>query len=160
MKPQIILSLFLFSFLPFSLSLAQSYPTTCPIEAQGVLKAVGGCSSIDCKIYSNICTKCCVTVNVPVKTVTPTPLPTSTPTPKSVVVPAPKTTSQNDAVNPFDNEQSRANLRNWEAKASLDATVTPTETTTSAPKKEPNVGFIGFVMNIFSGFFKFFGLGK
>lgn len=58
--------------------MAESYPTTCPTEAQGILKAVGGCSAIDCKTYSNICAKCCVVVTAPVKVTTPAPAPAKT----------------------------------------------------------------------------------
>ena len=105
-----------------------------------------------------------------------TPLPTKTPTPslapvptqKPVVVPTSDTSQPNDAVNPFDNEESRASLRNWEAKAGIDATNTSTETVTPIPtetvtpisQKKSFAGFVEFVINIFSGFFGVFGLGK
>lgn len=59
MKKIIIFSLFLVFIFSSHSSLA-AYPTTCPTEAQGILSAVGGCSAIDCGIYSNICAKCCV----------------------------------------------------------------------------------------------------
>lgn len=78
MKKIIIFSLFVAFVFSYQLSLAESYPTTCPTEAQGILKAVGGCSTIDCKTYSNICAKCCVVVAAPVKTVLPTPAKTAT----------------------------------------------------------------------------------
>jgi len=42
-----------------TLAFAQSYPDTCPQEAQGVLNAVGGCEEVDCNQFSAICEKCC-----------------------------------------------------------------------------------------------------
>ena len=61
MKRILSLSLFSVFFLPL-VSLAQSYPTSCPETAQSILNAVGGCSIIDAETYSNIYAKCCVTV--------------------------------------------------------------------------------------------------
>ncbi|MHB9019850.1 MAG: hypothetical protein ACYC3G_03200 [Minisyncoccota bacterium] len=58
MKKIIIFNLFLASALFCRSSLA-AYPETCSVLSQGVLDAVGGCSSIDCYSLSNICEKCC-----------------------------------------------------------------------------------------------------
>ncbi len=35
------------------------YPATCDETSKSVLAAVGGCSIVDCKLYSNICEACC-----------------------------------------------------------------------------------------------------
>ena len=41
-----------------TVSLGASYPATCPVEAQGVLTALGGCGVVDCSLYGAICSKC------------------------------------------------------------------------------------------------------
>ncbi len=48
-------------------SFAQTYPDTCPPEAQGILNAVGGCAAVDCQKFPVICEKCCVTSNASVQ---------------------------------------------------------------------------------------------
>ncbi len=60
MKKIITLSLFLALVLSANLSLAQSYSASCPIEAQAILNATGGCANIDSAVYSNIYANCCV----------------------------------------------------------------------------------------------------
>ena len=60
MKKIIIFSLFLAFVFSTNLSMAQSYPTSCPSEAQAIVKAVGGCSTIDRVAYSNIYDNCCM----------------------------------------------------------------------------------------------------
>ncbi|MEK7478599.1 MAG: hypothetical protein AAB626_01585 [Patescibacteria group bacterium] len=60
MKKIIIFSLFLAFVFSANLSMAQSYPASCPSEAQAIVKAVGGCSAIDRVAYSDIYDKCCV----------------------------------------------------------------------------------------------------
>ena len=60
MKKIIIFSLFLAFVFSTNLSMAQSYPASCPSEAQAIVKAVGGCSTIDRVAYSNIYDNCCV----------------------------------------------------------------------------------------------------
>ena len=47
-------------------SLAETYPSTCDETAQAIIEGVGGCSGIDCGMFSNICEKCCVNNPVPV----------------------------------------------------------------------------------------------
>lgn len=58
MKKTIIFFSFFIALFCFNLSLA-TYPSTCSFESQSVLNAVGGCSSIDCYSFSNLCGKCC-----------------------------------------------------------------------------------------------------
>jgi hypothetical protein len=60
---------------------AVSYPASCPAEAQSIVSAVGGCSSIDPAQYSAIYGKCCTAS----AHITPAPLPA--PHKKSVVSP-------------------------------------------------------------------------
>lgn len=60
MKKIIIFSLFLDFVFSTNLSLAQSYPSSCPVEAQAILSATSGCSGIDSAVYTNIYNNCCV----------------------------------------------------------------------------------------------------
>ena|SRR3989338_2442513 len=62
MKKIIIFSLFLAFIFSVNLSIAQSYPTSCPTEAQVILNATGGCAAIDSTVYANIYTNCCMKV--------------------------------------------------------------------------------------------------
>lgn len=55
----IILSLII--TFPF-ISSAARYSSNCPAEAKSILTAIGGCSTIDKVVYSNIYTKCCMIV--------------------------------------------------------------------------------------------------
>ena len=59
MQKIITLGLFLALVLSANLSLAQSYSSTCPTEAQAILSATGGCANIDSAVYSNIFANCC-----------------------------------------------------------------------------------------------------
>ena len=169
MKKIIILSLFSAFFFSHQVSLAESYPTTCPTEAQAVLKAVGGCSAIDCKVYSNICAKCCVTAAAPAKTATPTVAPTLTPKPAVV----PSTDSQpsqssgeqaGQAATPSESSLPASTPSIQEnlpaPQTGLSATTTSEETAAPTPKIEPIISLINFVKSIFTGFFRFFGFGK
>jgi hypothetical protein len=52
--------LFIFFFFP-SLSFSASYPVSCPVEAESIIDAVGGCAVIDPGQYSSIYGKCCST---------------------------------------------------------------------------------------------------
>lgn len=72
-------SLLLFA-LAAQIALAQSYPGTCPPEAQAIINSVGGCSAVDSSTYRNIHQKCCsspgggtVTTLAPVVNISATP---------------------------------------------------------------------------------------
>ena len=55
---KILISFLLLFFAP--ISFAESYPNSCPVEARGILGAVGGCSTINRSSYPAIWDKCCV----------------------------------------------------------------------------------------------------
>lgn len=56
----------LFLLLSMTISFAQTYPSTCPSEAIGILEAVGGCDAVDCDRFPAICEKCCVKAITPI----------------------------------------------------------------------------------------------
>lgn len=159
MKKIIILSLFIAFVFSSKLSLAASYPATCPAVAQGILNAiVGGCSNIDRATYSNIYDKCCVVVAVPDKTATPAASTKSTP--KPAVVPSndssqaqisnPASEAKTD-ISPASSSVIEANVPSAQPGSGLATSTTP---------KETIVNFAGFVKSVFKGLFRFFGFGK
>ena len=75
---------FLFLLLPTSL--AQSYPSTCPAEAIGIVEAVGGCVAVDCEKYPAICQECCIVEETESQVATPQPTYVSYPTPSSNMI--------------------------------------------------------------------------
>ena len=152
MKKTIIFVLFFVFALSAKFSLAETYPATCPAEAQSVLKAVKGCSEINCNKYSNICKKCCVKNTAPVQDTT-----------KNAPTSMSQSVSQTDATNPFTNEQAQNRLKKFEESTSSDlnaTTATTTEVATTAPETQTSTGFVGFLKYVFSGMFRFFGLVK
>ena len=159
-----LLSAFLFSS---QLSLAETYPTSCPTEAQAVIKAVGGCSALDCKIYSNVCAKCCVKVVAPVKTTTTAPVSSPTVAPKPAVVPS-TSSGQAQVPNPAPETKTAVSPASSSVSAPMpessviEENVLPAQpgfATTTTPK-ETVVNFVGFIKNVFAGLFRFFGFGK
>lgn len=94
-KKLIISSLFLSFIFSVNLSLAESYPATCPAVAQGILNAiVGGCSNINRATYSNIYDKCCIQAKAPTPVVVPAPAKTPVQQPSAILPSA--TTSVGD----------------------------------------------------------------
>lgn len=47
-------------------SFAQTYPATCPAEAQAIVNAVGGCSAVDKDQYSAVYDSCCAVSSEPI----------------------------------------------------------------------------------------------
>ena len=80
-----ILIITLFLILSTQISFAQTYPSTCPSEAIGVLNAVGGCAAVDCNRFPAICQKCCTVQETESQVATPQPTYVSYPTPSSNV---------------------------------------------------------------------------
>ncbi len=159
MQKIIIFSLFLAFIFSSNLSLAASYPATCPAVAQGILNAiVGGCSSIDRATYSNIYDKCCVVVAVPAKTTIPAPSSKPTTVPTTKPASETKTVVPSTSSLPTSTPSTQENLPT--SQAGLVATITPEETVASTSKPEPIVSLIKFIGSIFTGFFKIFGFGK
>ena len=79
MKYLLTFTLGLFLLVPV-FSFAASYPASCPSEAQAIVDAVGGCSTISESEYGAIYEKCCSVV------ITPTPPPAT----KKRLIPTPK----------------------------------------------------------------------
>lgn len=48
-----------------AVSFAATYPASCPVEAQGILGALGGCTGINESEYGAIYSKCCSTATAP-----------------------------------------------------------------------------------------------
>ena len=67
----------IFYLLITNFSFAQTYPASCPTEAQAIVKAVGGCSSVNKSSYPSVYEKCCA---LPAS-ITPKPTPVKPPTP-------------------------------------------------------------------------------
>ena len=162
MKKIIIFSLFIAFVFSANLSLAVSYPSTCPEVARGILNAiVGGCSSIDRAVYPSIYDKCCVKVVAPVKTSTSdtSSKSTITPSPKPLIAPTPKPASETKtAVSPATSSVSAP----VPPSSVIEENVPPLQTgfaTTTTPK-ETAVNFAGFIKSVFTGLFRLFGFGK
>ena len=54
-----------FLLLTPGVSFAQTYPVSCPAEAQAIVNAVGGCLAVDKDLYSAIYDNCCVVSPAP-----------------------------------------------------------------------------------------------
>ena len=184
MKKIILTLAVLTSLMSYRFVMADNFPATCPDVGKAIVTSVaGGCSAIDCNIYSNICIKCCTGVPAPLRVatttpvvapklpiVTPKPTPTSTqiyypavtptPTPAPTVqnVPQPKKVIRAvEGPSVFGN----SNLRYW--KDSSNVATNTTENVSSqnvVPKVTPNVGFVGKVIDSINSFFMIFGIGK
>lgn len=139
MKKIIILILFFtFTFSLAGFIYAESYPTTCPIEAQKILEKINGCPTIDCKSYSNICIKCCNSSYEKEAVATST---------KSV------STVKKDTFNPSGSNKT------IETSKKL-TTSTPAEVKKIETKEKHQNGFLNFIKNSADRFFRFIGIKK
>ena len=75
----------IFYLLFTNLSFAETYPNSCPAEAQAIVKAVGGCSAVKKNQYPSVYEKCCAlpapSAGSGQAPVTPKPTPVKAPTP-------------------------------------------------------------------------------
>jgi hypothetical protein len=76
-------------FLSVSFSFAASYPASCPVEAQTIVNAVGGCTAISPTKYGAIYSKCCSVQSSPAPKPVPPPAPLPAPPPMTTPIDQP-----------------------------------------------------------------------